>query len=91
MLLGRDVPEPKGDMRAVKLVTAFPWRRGHVKNGLDIEARSEAGIGSLDKPGLVWCSWLLHCRRVLACVVAPPFLDVMTGTRSDQTGWDSWR
>lgn len=33
VLLGRDVPEPKGDRRAVKLVTAFPWRRGHVRTG----------------------------------------------------------
>lgn len=26
-----------------------------------------------------------------ACVVIPPFLDVITDTRSDQTGWESWR
>lgn len=54
---------------------------------MDIEARSGAGIGGLHEPDFPWCSRLLRCRRVLAYVVTPPFLDVMTGTCSDKTGW----
>lgn len=75
----------------MELVTRFPVAAWAREDGVDVEARSGAGTGSLHKPGLVWCSWLLRCRLVLACVVTPPFLDVITGTRSDQTGWEPLR
>lgn len=92
-LLGVNGPRgarPKGNGRAVKLVTAFRGGRGHVRTvwisrlGRELELVVFTSLSSFGVHG--------YCVVVCcACVVIPPFLDVRTDTRSDQTGWESWR